>query len=353
MFNGTTRLVDLDVPAGGADAALVNITYSDSRGNGFVRLWGTRGLRPVTSSLNSDAAGSVGANTAIVPLDDIGSFVLESTVTARVIIDVVAYFAETSGAVTDGRFVALPPQRLVDTRIPAGTTLESGSDNPYTRPSGEIEFTSTGRLGVPGDGSAEAVVISIGAIGAPGVGGFVGAYPTGGTWSGASNVNVLPGDVRANLIVVPLGTGGRVSLRTLNVPDVVVDVLGYVTSTSAPAATSGLYSSVEPVRMVDTREGLGFPTLAGGTVASATVPGTGAISAVVQNMTITQPVAPGWVATFPEGGTPPVVSTVNFSAANQTRATLAFTSLPASRRASYQSLVQTDLVVDVVGTFSA
>ena len=70
-------------------------------------------------------------------------------------------------------------------------------------------------------------------------------------------------------------------------------------------------------------------------------------------MTITQPVAPGWVATFPEGGTPPVVSTVNFSAANQTRATLAFTSLPASRRASYQSLVQTDLVVDVVGTFSA
>ncbi len=97
VFNGTTRLIDLDVPAGGADAALVNITYSDSRGNGFVRLWGTRGLRPVTSSLNSDAAGSVGANTAIVPLDDIGSFVLESTVTARVIIDVVAYFADTLG----------------------------------------------------------------------------------------------------------------------------------------------------------------------------------------------------------------------------------------------------------------
>ena len=32
-----------------------------------------------------------------------------------------------------GRFVALAPQRLVDTRIPAGTTLESGSDNPFTR----------------------------------------------------------------------------------------------------------------------------------------------------------------------------------------------------------------------------
>ena len=46
VFNGTTRLVDLDVPGGGADAALVNITYSDSRGNGFVRLWGT--TRPAT-----------------------------------------------------------------------------------------------------------------------------------------------------------------------------------------------------------------------------------------------------------------------------------------------------------------
>ena len=42
---------------------------------------------------------------------------------------------------------------------------------------------------------------------------------------------------------------------------------------------------------------------------------------------------------------------MNFVGANQTRAVLAFTKLTAGD-ASYESLVPTDVVVDVVGTFS-
>ena len=38
---------------------------------------------------------------------------------------------------------------------------------------------------------------------------------------------------------------GHVSMKTLNIADVVVDVLGYVTSASAPASTSGRYSSID------------------------------------------------------------------------------------------------------------
>jgi glucose/arabinose dehydrogenase len=352
VFNGSTRLVDLNPPAA-YEAALVNITYADSRGVGFVRTWGTRAVRPETSSLNSDSAASFAPNATIVPLDADGTFVLESTVTARMIVDVMAWFDDTGGAVTSGRFAALTPARLIDTRSAGGATLESGSTNPYTQPAGnEIEFAASGQLGVPNDGTASAVVLSIGAIAAGGPGGFVGAFPTGSTWAETSNVNVVAGDTRANMMVVPLGTGGHVSLRTLNVADVVVDVLGYVTSGSAPSSTSGLYSSIDSTRIVDTRLDLGFANL-DSAVKSVTVPGSSPVSAVVQNVTVTAPLAAGYVSTFPQAGSPPVVSTINFSAANQTRAALAFTALPPSRGVSYVALVPTELVVDVVGTFSA
>ena len=253
-----------------------------------------------------------------------------------------------------GRFVALTPQRLVDTRIPAGTTLESGSDNPFTRSGGgDIEFDADGRLGVPSDGTASAVVLSIGAIAGPAPGGFAGAFPTGTTWSNTSNINVVGADIRANMVVVPFGSNGRVSVKTLNIADAVVDVLGYITSPSAPASTSGRYSSIDSIRIVDTRVPLGFTRLGEGSVSSIGIPGAAGASAVVQNVTVTNTAGPGWVATFPESATPPLVSNLNYATANQTRAALAFTSLPASKSVSYRSLVPTDLVVDVVGTFSA
>ena len=72
VFNGTTRRIDLD-PPGAYEAALVNVTYDNNAGAGFVRLWGTQALRPATSSLNADAAGTIGANAAIVPLDGAGT----------------------------------------------------------------------------------------------------------------------------------------------------------------------------------------------------------------------------------------------------------------------------------------
>jgi glucose/arabinose dehydrogenase len=352
VFNGTTRRIDLD-PPGAYEAALVNVTYDNNAGAGFVRLWGTQALRPVTSSLNADAANTIGANAAIVPLDSAGRFMLESTITGRVIVDVMAWLDDTGGAVSAGRFVALTPQRLVDTRLPAGSALDSGSDNPFTRPGVDIEFDADGRLGVPSDGTASAVVLSIGAIAGPGPGGFAGAFPTGTTWSNTSNINVVGPDIRANMVVVPLGSNGRVSVRTLNIADVVVDVLGYVTSASAPASTSGRYSSIDSVRIVDTRVPVGFPRLGEGNVSTIAIPGAAGASAVVQNVTVSNTAGPGWVATFPEAAAPPFVSNLNYVSANQIRAVMAFTSLPPSKSVSYRSLVPTDLVVDIVGTFSA
>ena len=350
VFNGTTRLVDLPQPAG-AEAALVNITYDATSGPGFIRAWGTQAARPSTSALNADQAGAIVANSAIVPLDADGTFVLESSTTGRVIVDVMAWLVATNGSSGDGRFVALPPARLADTREPAGVALDSGSTNLWTRVASGIDIEAAGLVGVPDDGTVQAVAVSIAAISGGGPGGWVGAYPGGGTWGGTSNVNVLPGDVRANTIVVPLGGSSFFSLRTLNIADVAIDVVGYVTSNSAPASDSGLYSSIDPVRSVDTRLPLGFGRLAARTAATVSVPGGATRGAVVQNLTVTNTSAAGWVAAHPSI-VAPVVSNVNFTDRSQTRAALAFTQLTDDGRVRFTSLVPTDLVVDVVGFFS-
>ena len=122
MMNATTRVVDLDPPAG-VRAALVNITMNDTAGSGFVRTWASRQLRPETSSVNAFGANATVGNAVIVPLGDDGSFILESATGTRVVVDVMAWMRETGGTSAAGRFVSLDPARLIDTREPAGTTL--------------------------------------------------------------------------------------------------------------------------------------------------------------------------------------------------------------------------------------
>ena len=350
VFNGTTRRIDLDPPAG-ARAALVNVTYAATEGPGYIRAWGTRAARPATSVVNADQRGAVVANAAVVPLDANGAFLLESATTGRVVLDVMGWLVTSGGATADGRFVPVDPARLADTRIPSGTRLTSGSANPWTRQANRVDFEAQGMLGIDGNGQAGAIVVSVAAISGGGPGGYVGGFPGGSTWAGTSNVNVLPGDVRANVIMIPSDSSGFYSLQTLNVADVVIDVLGYITSDTAPSSTSGLYSSIDPTRVVDTRIPLGFDRLASLTAATVKLPGGGSRAAVVQNITATETAAAGWVAVHPSPVTPGV-SNLNFTGPGQTRAALAFTRLAGDGSERFTALTPTDLVVDVVGYFS-
>ena len=100
-----------------------------------------------TSSLNADAAGHRGANSSVVPLDTSGRFMLESTMTGRVIVDVMALARRHATASTRRPVRGPDPDRLVDTRDPGRHQLESGSDNPYSRQLGSIEFYAAGGSG--------------------------------------------------------------------------------------------------------------------------------------------------------------------------------------------------------------
>ena len=100
-------------------------------------------------------------------------------------------------------------------------------------------------------------------------------------------------------------------------------VIAPVTNTAvagAPSAAGG-FGSVAPLRVLDTRSGTGAPAAAiraGGTVAvkvtgQGGVPATG-VSAVVLNVTVTEPTAGGFITGYASGSPRPLASNLNFTA---------------------------------------
>lgn len=343
---GTTRLIDTQLPEG-ATAALVNLTLSDTAGAGYLRTWTPRGLRPATSTVNADVPGSAVANAAIVPLDSEGRFMVEASTEARVVVDVMGYFTPAPEAASAGRYVALPSVRLADTRLAPSATNRYAEDS-----TGWSIETAHG--GFPEWAEVGAYVLSVGAIIDPAApAGWVGAYPGDGTYSGTSSVNVFAGETRANLVIMPADGSGRVNLRTRNVADVVVDVLGYFTGAGAEADTSGRFSFVLPERVVDTRLNRPFDRLTSGVTSSVRFTPAQPAAAVVQNLTVTATGGPGWLSAHPGTSSVPGVSSLNYNGVNQTRAVLAFTQFGADHRIGYTSRTDTDLVVDTIGLFTS
>jgi glucose/arabinose dehydrogenase len=344
LVAGTTRLVDSGLPAG-TTAALVNLTFADTAGPGYLRTWIPRGARPATSTVNADAAGSFVANAAVVPVDAEGRFLIEVATAARVVVDVMGSFRAAEAATAAGRFVPLTSVRLADTRLPAGPA------NQYTD-DGSTTLVDVGRGGFPAGAEVGAYVLSLAAIAAPGAGGFLAAYPGGGEYTGTSNVNVTPGDVRANMVVVPADGSGKVSIEHLNTAGLVVDVLGYFTGAAAPAATAGQFRLVHPTRLVDSRVPTGFDRLGAGETGSIALQPESPAVALVQNVTVTGVGEPGYLSTHPGDAPVAGVSTINWTGPGQTRAVLAFTQLSDTNRVGYTPLVATDLVADAVGLFT-
>lgn len=355
----TTRLVDVDPPSTAVRAALVNLTVTDNAGWGFLQAWTPRSLRPDTSVVNVVAPGEDVANTAVVALDEHGRFAVHSATATHLVVDVLGWFTETGGTdVSAGRYVPVDPGRLVDTRRAAGDALPSGAPNDHVRDGDRVEAPVAGRLDVPADGSAAAVVVVLTALGEQGPrSGFVTAFPAGDDPPDASNVNTGgSGDIRANLAIVPLGDDGAISLELVRVDDVLVDVVGFVTSSSAPASTSGLFSAVAPVRLYDERAPGAPPVPAGGSVTLAhgdDVPGASGAAAVLQNLTITATAGFDFASAVP-GDAEAVadVSNVNATGPDQTRAALAVTPYGPDATITYSLFGDSALIIDVVGTFS-
>ncbi|REF32073.1 hypothetical protein DFJ65_3168 [Calidifontibacter indicus] len=238
------------------------------------------------------------------------------------------------------KYVSLAPSRVLDTRYGIG------APKAVVPAGGRVDLQVTGVGGVPA--GASAVVLNVTAVSPTGPGsGYVTVWPTGAVRPTASNLNFVPGQTVPNLVVTKVGTGGKVSLYTAARTQLIADVAGYY-----PAGAA--YTGVTPVRVLDTRYGIGAPKVripAGGTV-TVTIGGANGVpanaSAAVVNITTVGPAGAGSVTAYPAGVAVPSALSVSYRS-NQTIAGMGVVKLGTGGKITLRSTASTELIVDLDG----
>ena len=313
---GTARFVAIGlpgpVPASGVSAVLLTVTVTQSTGAGFLTVYAGGTAVPAASSLNF-VKGQTVANSVVVPVGADGSVAVfnGSGGSAQIVADVSGYYA-TGTPTVPGAFGPLPSARILDTRAGIG-----GVTGPVI-PRGQARFPVRGVGGVPASG-VSAVALNVTVTGST-AGGFLTVFAGGTSQPGASSLNFTAGQTVANLVFVPVGADGSVTVA--NGSDgrtqMIADVVGYVAS--GGASVTGAFGPLASARVLDTRIGAGgISGPVGGTatarfviLGAGGVPLTG-VSSVVLNVTVTGPTANGFVTVFAGGTTKPGTSNLNYT----------------------------------------
>ena len=228
------------------------------------------------------------------------------------------------------RVTPVDSDRLHDTRQTA-SVLTAGS---------VLSVPVAGRSGVAGSATAAALNVTI--VEAR-TGGHVTVYPCGEAVPNTSNVNFVAGQTIANAVIVKLGANGAVCVVTNGSTDLLIDVAGYT-------STGTGFVPMTPDRIVDTRSS-GRITSGAITVGGWSIVPTDA-KAVALNVTVTEPVADGYVTVYPCGSPRPDTSNVNFQA-GQTIANAVIVGVGTGGGVCVYSSVPTNVIVDVNGWFPA
>ena len=211
------------LPAAGVAAAAMNVTVDGPRSSGYLTVWPAGFTRPLASNLNF-VPGQTVPNMAIVKTGTAGQVSVYNggTGTVHVIIDVAGWYNDNTITVNGGGYDSLVPDRIFDTR-----------DTVALAPGEEREVQITGLGGVPGAGVGAVVMNTT--VTEPGDIGYLTVYPAGTDRPLASNLNFIGGQTVPNLVMVKVGTGGKVVLYngSASSVQVILDVAGWF----APALT--------------------------------------------------------------------------------------------------------------------
>ena len=218
---------------------------------------------------------------------------------------------------------------------------------------GQIDLQVTGRGPVPLTG-VSAVVLNVTGDRAT-ADGYVTVWPAGTERPVVSNLNLVAGDTRANLVIVPIGPTGAVSLFTSGGADLIADVDGWFTDSTMPATGAGLFVPITPTRMLDTRQEPVAPAAPRSSwirrIGSTTVVPPNSTMAVAANITVTESGGAGFVTAWPAGTAQPLASNLNTTGAGQTVPNATIVPLGDDRLAVYiQSSAH--LVIDVNGWYT-
>jgi len=194
-----------------------------------------------------------------------------------------------------------------------------------------------------------AVVLNMTVDRATGPESYLTVWPAGAARPTASNLNFSAGPASTNLVVVPVGADGRVSIyNNVGSADVIADVAGWFGAAGTP------FVGITPSRLLDTRT-TGRGPLGPGATLEVPVAGAGGIpegvTSVVLNVTVNQPTAPdSFLTLFPAGTARPVASNLNF-VAGETVANLVVVRVQNGRVAIYNNAGATHVIADVQGWF--
>jgi alpha-tubulin suppressor-like RCC1 family protein len=338
------------VPRTGVSAVVLNVTVTGPTQYGDISTWAAGAPRPTVSSLNF-VRGQTIANLVVVPIGAGGAVQLanNSAGSVQLVADVSGYYIGGSPAAA-GTFTALTPVRLLDSRS------GNGAAGPI-RPQSEIALQVGGRGGVPRSG-VSAVVMNV-TVTSPTQSGIITAWADGTQRPAVSNLNFVRNQTIPNLVVVPVGANGVVRLANGSAGSVqlIGDVSGYFLG--GTPTVPGAYRALAPTRILDTRTtvgGLRGAVPAGRSIpvtveGAATIPTFG-VSAVVMNVTVTEPSRPGNITAFPDGTARPTASNLNF-VAGQTIPNLTMVRVGANGKVALANVSTgfVELVADVSGYY--
>lgn len=198
-----------------ATAVTLNLTGVGATTGTYVTVWPT-GTRPNASNLNLSNANAT-PNLVTVKLNpNKGISLYNNTGSVHLIADLAGYYTPTTGS----KFIAVAPQRLIDTRS-GGVT--------WTPVSGGGNAVALSMLD-PVPSTATGVILNVTGI-APTAETFVSVTPrTSGTPSrpGSSNLNLVAGQTVPNLVSAPTGTNTDVWLfNNAGSINLIADLAGY------------------------------------------------------------------------------------------------------------------------------
>ena len=208
-----------------------------------------------------------------------------------------------------GEFVAMNPVRIFDSRD------NTGGARHRIQPGETITVQVTGANGVPAN-DVRAVAVNVTSI-RPSETTFLTGFPSGYARPFTATGNPTVGKIIPNMSIMGVGNDGTFSLyNEAGGVDVTVDMAGYFRKDTAAQMTP-----LTPARLLDTRNGTGFPQrrLRAGEKLQLKVTGVGGVpasgvQAVIINLTSIRPSQNGWITAYPNGGAKPFVASLSYRA---------------------------------------
>ena len=329
-------------PSVTATSVVLNVTVTNPTADSFLSVAGY-GSTPPSSNVNFRAGQTVPNLVTVQLYSDNMVYFFNHAGNVDVIADVFGYYTLDQSA---GSFSTLPPTRVLDTRDGNGP-VGSGATLP---------LQVTGRDSVPPTG-VTAVQLNV-TVTNPTDASFLSVFPGSTDLPDVSNLNFVAGQTTANSVVVPVGQDGKINIfNHSGSVDVVVDISGYFTGNPpGSVARGGVYDTYDPTRLLDTR-GDGGP-IGPGQSRAVKVSGlrneyNGTPTAVVLNVTVTNPTDSSFVTAYADGSSVPTASNIDFEP-GQTASNLVVVPVGADGKVDFFNHTgNTDLVVDMFGYYLA